>query len=410
MINSEAKIVFTSALCVAVVLSGCSGSAVGGGEGDSTGPVKIGLTTALSGNYAEFGAPMKNSAELAIERFNSETSCERKVELVSYDDQLVAETAQANMRRLLDDDQVDFVLAPAGSGPTLAVLPLVNAKDKIFMNSLAQTSTIVTPEGEDKPYPNVFSFALGNEVESDFMATGLVGQYDKVALIGESTPYGETGLELLAQHLKDGGVEVVAQEGYDQKATDVTAQLARIKRGQPDAVAFVGLGNDTATVREGMSRLDMLETPFLVSMGGGTVPYQNRAKRLVEGTQVVHYKAFSGDEPTGDLAQEFSKAYAEKFGNDAYYGKAENPVPSFGMTPAGAFDAIYVLLNAYEKAGCKPETGAVRDQLQSGEKFVGARGEYSFSAEDHEAVTTDLLVFRDYLVDGESISFADSEN
>lgn len=393
---------------VTLGLAGCGGSAVSGGDGEeatSDGPIKLGLTTALTGAFSEFGVPMKNSIELAIEEFNESERCDRTVELVDYDDQLVAETAQSNMRRLLSEDKVDFVMAPAGSGPTLAVLPLVNAENKILMNTIAQTSTIVTPEGEDKPYPNVFSFALGNVVEAEFMGDFL-SKYSTVGLIAESTPYGDTGLKEIERVLKEKGqTKVVARAGYDQKATDVTAQLARLKQASPEAIAMVGLGNDTATIRQGMARLGMLNTPFVISNGAGTIPYEERAKELVDGTIVVHYAAFPGTEPQEEAAKNFAVMYKEAYGNDRYYGAGEWPAPSFGGTPASSYDATKVLLDAVVEADCSTDTAAVTKVLASGKTFTAARGDYSFSEDNHTAVTTELLTADQYQVQDGTITY-----
>ncbi|TQN43053.1 amino acid/amide ABC transporter substrate-binding protein (HAAT family) [Blastococcus colisei] len=354
--------------------------------------MRIGLTTALTGAYSEFGEPMENSIRLAIDEFNESGACDQEVELIAYDDQLVAETAQANMRRLLGEDDVDFIMSPAGSGPTLAVLPLVNSENKIMMNTIAQTSTIVTPEGQDEPYNNVFSFSLGNVVEAEFMGQYLSENFDTVGLIAESTPYGETGLNEIEMVLEEAGVEVVARESYDQGATDVTAQLARIQQANPGAIAMVGLGADTATIRQGMARLNMLETPFVISNGAGTIPYQERAAELVDGTIVVQYEAFSGGEPETESARNFAQMYLEAYGNDRYYGEGEWPVPAFGGTPASSYDGAKVLLDAFERAGCSTETEAVIEQIESGDAFEAARGEYTFSDTEHTAVTTDFLV------------------
>lgn len=388
------SVVAAAALTLAV--SGCSGSAIGGGgdpgQGPTEGPVRIGLTTALTGAYSEFGIPMKNSVDLAIEEFNTSGACDRPVELVEYDDQLVSEIAQANMRRLLDEDQVDFVLSPAGSGPTLAVLPLVNAQNKIFMNTIAQTSTIVTPEGAEAPYPNVFSFALGNVVEAQFMGEFLAERFPTVGLISESTPYGDTGAQQIERVLTESGSsQVVARESYDQSATDVTAQLARLKQADPAAIAMVGLGNDTATIRQTMARLGMMDIPFVISNGAGTIPYQERAKELVDGTIVVQYSAFPGTEPAEESARNFATQYREAYGNDRYYGDGEWPAPSFGGTPASSYDATKVLLEAFAEAGCSTSSQEVLDVLQSGEPVEGSRGEYTFGPDAHTAVTTDLL-------------------
>jgi len=357
-------------------------------------PIKIGLTTALSGAASEFGIPMKGSVQLAIDEVNAAGGLlGRKVELVSYDDQLVAETAQTNMRRLLNDDKVDFVIGPAGSGPVLAVLPLVNAAKKLMMNTIGQTPTIVYPHGPDKPpYPNVFSFATSNSVEMDVMARFVSSRYDKVAIMGESTPTGKSAQDAFDKALKKigGKAQLVAVENYDQGAPDMTAQLARVKRSGAKALVMISVGNDTATLRQTMARLNMDDVQLITNLGGGSIAYESRAGKLVTGTYVNHYVSFSGGEPASPTARAFAQAYVKKFGRDAYYGKGEWPVPSFGMTPASSYDAAKVLFEAI-KAANSLDTQKVIAVLESGRKFEASRAAYSFTPQKHDAVTPDML-------------------
>lgn len=383
-------------------VTACAGSAISGDEEKSSdGPIKLGLSTALSGAYSEYGVPMQDSINLAIEEYNANGGVNgRKIELIAYDDQLVAETAQSNVRRLLDEDQVDFVLAPAGSGPTTAILPLVKAKNTLLMNSIAQAPEIVYPEGADAaPNENVFGFALPNDVEAQAMAEHLSANYGSVALIAESTPYGESGADSVTEQLqKLGSVDVVASETYEQQATDVTAQMARIRKENPDAIAMIGLGNDTATIRQAMARLGMIGTDFLISNGAGTLPYQERAKELVEGTLVINYSAYPGTEPETDSAKNFAEAYKAAYGNDEYYGPNEWPVPAFGGTPASSYDAVKILLEAIEAAD-STDYDDVISTLESGDTFTGSRGDYTFSPDQHNGVTVDQLAVNRYVVE-----------
>lgn len=357
-------------------------------------PIKIGLTTALSGPASEFGIPMKGSVQIAIDEVNASGGLlGRKVELISYDDQLVAENAQTNMRRLLNEDKVDFIMAPAGSGPVLAVVPLVVAAKKLMMNTIGQTPTIVYPNGPDKPpYPNIFSFATSNVVEMDVIASFVSARYPKVAFIGESTPTGKSGLDAFEKALKRAGdkSELVATESYDQAAPDMTAQLARIKRSGAKALVIVAVGNDTATVRQTMARLAMDDVQLITNLGGGSIAYENRAGKLVNGTYVDHYRSFPGGEPESAAARSFAQAYVKAFHRDAYYGKGEWPVPSFGFTPGSSYDAAKVLFDAIKAAGTT-ETQKVIDMLNSGRKSVASRATYSFSPARHDAVTPDML-------------------
>lgn len=373
----------------------------GGGSNTSTAseaPVLIGQTTALTGKFSAYGVPAKNAVELAIKQFNEQHECSQEVKLVSYDDQIDPQKSQTNMKKLLDDDKVDFVIAPAGSGPVLADLPLVNAANKIMINVTSQSGLIEASEAGEI-YHNVFSFAEPVSVESQFSADYAMKLGAKrIALIGEATSYGQSGLDALTEYLKSKpGVSIVATETYQQGATDVTAQMLRIQQAKPDAVLAVSVGADTATIRKAMARLDMLNTTFIIPNGGGTLPYQNNAGKIVNGTYINNYKAYNAGTPADAAAEQFAKAYKAAYGNDDYYGPGEWPVPSFGLTPTSAYDGTSVLLQAFKEAGCSTDTSKVIGALESGTPFTGVRGEYTFSAAKvHNGVTAKDLVMDVY--------------
>ena len=80
-------------------------------------PIKIGMSTAMTGPYSEFGVMQKNAVDIAVEQINAKGGIKgRPVQVVLYDDGLVPARAQANVRRLIDDDKVMALIAPAGSG------------------------------------------------------------------------------------------------------------------------------------------------------------------------------------------------------------------------------------------------------------------------------------------------------
>ena len=87
------------------------------------------MSTALTGPYSEFGVMQRNAVEIAVEQLNAKGGIKgRPIQIVLYDDGLVPARAQANVRRLIEEDKVAAIIGPAGSGPNLAVNPLVLAK------------------------------------------------------------------------------------------------------------------------------------------------------------------------------------------------------------------------------------------------------------------------------------------
>lgn len=197
--------------------------------------------------------------------------------------------------------------------------------------------------------------------------------------------------ELLVRYTPWGAV--LRATSYDRDL----ATLNGIKVKGAKALVSISVGNDTATVRQTMARLNMDNIQLITGLGGGSVAYESRVGKLVNGTYVDHYKSFTGGEPASETARKFAQAYVKKFGKDAYYGKGEWPVPSFGMTPASSYDAAKVLFEAIKLAN-SIETSKVIAVLESGKKLEGFRAAYTFTPQKHDAVTPDFLRINAYRV------------
>jgi branched-chain amino acid transport system substrate-binding protein len=386
-------------MMVLALLVGCAKSQPSAG-GD---PIKIGLTSSITGAYSEFGESMRNVVQLAVDDWNARGGVKgRQVKLVVYDDQLLPDRAQSNMRRLLEEDKVAAVIGPAGSGPALAVAPMVAAKGVVMMNTIAQTPAIVYPNGLDKPpYPNIFTFAVQNDVEAVVLAESLATNWKKIGLISESTTYGTTGLDLVEQVMKEKyGLKPVGREVYKQKDPDMTAQVARLKRAGAEVIGVIGLGSDAATLKKDMNRLDF-QGRLVGSMGVFSQPFKELAGDLVVGTAGTLYNAFVDFSKARPQAKALTEAYIKKYGHDRYYGPDADPIPYFGHT-ASSYDAAMVLLDAMNRAKSLDAKDIIAE-LESGKPFPSARTDYVFSSTRHQAVSADMIGLYQYVKQGDKI-------
>jgi branched-chain amino acid transport system substrate-binding protein len=273
--------------------------------------VKIGMTSALTGPYSEFGEGNRRAVELAVEQWNAKGGINgKKIEIAMLlDDQLNPDRAVQNMRAILDNKDIVGIIGPAGSGPTLAVIDMAQADGRPYMNPIAQTP-VVTYAGEktgEKPRPNVFSFALQNDIEAVAMGEYLAKRFKRIGIVHESTAYGVTGVDYLSASIgKNGGAKPVATDSYNQGAQDMTAQVARMKRANVDAIAAIGLGKDLAVLRRTMARLNV-NVPLVASNGALGQPYQEGAGDLTLGTLGTMIGAFGN--PMRPAAADFAKAY-----------------------------------------------------------------------------------------------------
>ncbi|WP_454019763.1 ABC transporter substrate-binding protein [Azospirillum sp. Marseille-Q6669] len=386
-----------------------SALALSAGPAAAQDTIKIGMTSALTGPYNEYGEGGRRGVELAIEKWNAKGGINgKKVELAMLlDDQLVPDRAVQNMRRLLDNKELVAIIGPAGSGPTLAVIEMAAADGRPYMNPVAQTPTVTYPDG-GKPRPNVFSFALQNDVESTVLGRYVASQFKKPGLVHESTAYGVSGADMIAKELKAAGGAVVATETYNQRAQDVTAQIARLQRAGADVVVCVGLGADLAVIRRTMARLNF-NVPLVASNGALSIPYQEAAGDLVTGTRGSMVYVF-GEETLNPAAQGFADAYKAKYGTDRWWGNdPQRPQIFMSLSVSNAYDAADVLFEGIKRAN-STDPKAIATAIEGIQGLRGVNATYSFSATKHHAIAPEDVAVFEYLKTGDKIGLTIVKN
>ena len=365
--------------------------------------IKVGFTTALTGPFNEFGEGYKRGIELAIEKLNKAGGVlGRPIEIaMMLDDQLIPDRSVQNMRRLLDNKDIVGLFCPSGSGPTLAVIDMIQADGRPAMNPQAQTPTVIYPGGPgSKPRPNVYTFSIQNDIEANFMANILGKKFTRVGLLNESTGYGKTGGELVkAGIIRVNKDAVVTHESYNQKDQDMTAQLVRMQRAKSEALMVVGLGADMAVIRKNMVRMNMT-LPLYVSAGGFSPPYAEGAGDLALGTKGSQYRKISTVPPAKEVL-EFLNAYKAKHGTDRLWGgDPAIPSPSMGGTVAGGYDGMMVMADAWRRAGTTDPAATIK-AMDSTKGLVGVNCTYEFTPDRHHAVEVgDLTTYEYAKVDG----------
>lgn len=340
--------------------------------------IKIGAIFSVTGPASFLGEPEKNTAEMIEEAVNNAGGVlGKKIELVLYDDETNVNKCVLAADKLLKKDKVVAVIGPTTSGNTLAIMNKFPAA-KVPMVSCAAAEKIVKPVN-----PWVFKTPQSDRHAVTKILEHAKGKgHKKIAILTVSNGFGQAGRAVLNELVPAMGFELVADEVYGPKDTDMTSQLTKIKDLAPDAIVCWGTNPGPAVISRNRVQLG-IETPLYQSHGVASKKFIELAGPAAEGLLLPGGRLnvagqVADDHPQKKILVDYIKEYEAKF---------KTPVSSFG---GYAWDALHLVLTAIEKGG-STEPQAIRDNLEKLTNFVGTGGVFNFSATDHNGLTKDAF-------------------
>lgn len=343
--------------------------------------LKIGFVGPYSGPSAEYTEAGRRAAVMAIDEFNAAWKGKGfQAELVEKDDVSNPTRGVNAVNDLIYRDKVIAIMGPVNSGVFKPTMPATKEAGILQLSWMSQDSEFTRP-----PTPNVFRFAQPNFAQAKQLAQYMVKRkgLKKVGVIHDNTAYGKPGAAEFTAELKALGIEPVGDESFNMRDADVTAQLLKLKQANPDAILVWAIGNDQATVKRGMAKLDM-DIPLygansMVSLGFWTV-LGDQAKN----TYTTYFDTYAKPNLSPE-AKSFAEKYFKRYGNDKYYGPGKDPY-FYLVAPAQAYDALNATLKvAVEVKGDPKKMAAAMESLRG---FSGVLGTVDFSSDDHEAYTS----------------------
>lgn len=341
-------------------------------------PIRIGALFAVTGPASFLGEPERNTAQMMVNKINASGGIKgRKIELIVYDTQGDATKAVQAANRLIKDDKVVAIIGPSTTGDSMAVIPIVE-KAQIPLISCAAGSKITDPV---KKW--VFKTA-----QNDGLAVAKIYDHlnrrkmSKVAILTVSDGFGSSGREQLKAQASEHGIQIVSDDTYGPKDTDMTAQLTKIRGSGAQAVICWGTNPGPAVIARNAKQLG-LTIPIYMSHGVSSKKFIELAGDAAEGIILPSGRVIVADLlPTTDKQKKALMAYVKDYQKQF---KAEGD--HFG---GHAWDAVMLLKGAMERGGDKP--AAIREQLEKTRNFAGIGGIFNFSVADHAGLGKDAFV------------------
>lgn len=334
-------------------------------------PIKIGSVLSVTGPAGSLGDPELKTLQLYVEDINKKGGVlGRQLQLVSYDDGSDASKANGFTKRLIDDDKVDIIIGGTTTGATMSMVPLVE-KAQIPFISLAGAVVVIEPVKKwvfKTPHTDRMA---AERVLDDMKKRGIT----KVALLSETSGFGQSGKKEVEAVLSKYGVTLVANETYGPKDTDVSPQLTKIKNTPGVQAVFVfGLGQGPAIVTKNYKQLG-IALPLYQSHGVASGEFLKLAGPAADGVRLPSpAQSIPGKLADNDPQKPVVTAY-----DQAYRAAYKDEASTFG---GYAYDGLMIAVDAIKRAG-STDKAKVRDAIEATKGYVGSSGVFNMSATDH---------------------------
>jgi branched-chain amino acid transport system substrate-binding protein len=347
--------------------------------------IKIGVNGPFTGGSSSMGVSMRDGVRLATEEINKAGGVlGRKLQLVERDDEAKNERGVQIAQELINKEKVTAVVGYINTGVALASQRFFQEAKIPVMNNVA-TGSIITQQFKDQPDNYIFRNAAHDSIQAPMIVEEAIKRgFKKVAILADSTNYGQLGREDLEKALTAKGLKPVAVEKFNIKDVDMTAQLLKAKEAGAEVILTYGIGPELAQIANGMTKLGW-KVPMVGSWTLSMANYIDNAGPGGEGARMPQTFIQQADTPK---RKAFIDAYLKTF-------KPKNNRIDSPVSAAQGYDSIYLLAAAIKQAN-STEGPKVREALENlGTKVDGVVMSYDkpFTKTDHDAVTANIPVF-----------------
>ena len=348
---------------------GAPASAGTGGSQAAGGTIKIGGGFALTGDESALDLPAANGAKLAVKQINAAGGVNgSQIDFIVHDSQYKMDVTAQTAKQFVEQDKVPLMIGYTDTDSVLASGPTFQSAKIPFITVGATSPKIPTQVGD-----MMFLACFGDNVQA------AVGAEYSYKTFGHNAYFlWDKGVEyttLLGGYFKSRFTElggtIALEDSYDDKATDFSAQITKIKAlsPQPDfyyvAAMPYNIGPLVKQFRDAgiagpIVGGDGYDTPDLVKVAGAAA----------DNTFFTTHALMDATGGT-DGIKKFITDYKAEYGNDP-----ENAFAALG------YDTVYLLVDAIKRAG-STDSAAVKAAIEATKDFKGITGAITFSADSH---------------------------
>ena len=345
-------------------------------------PIKIGITTVLSGPNADRGQSEQYGAQLALKHVNAAGSLlGRPVEAFYADNAANPATGVAGVKRLIDQEHVSVLIGALATPVTHAIMPVIAEAKVPLIIATSAGQDFVDASGVGG---NDYAFkTIPSEVD---IARGLMRwlsskNVKSIAIVAAAGAFPQANAAAVLKTSQEAGIRVTTQETLNQGTTDFAPVLEKLKSGSPEQVVTIlgpfitGFFKAYEAFGWKVPLTGRIEFPAAL---GAVSPQFVASGGLSEMTSVVNFTPLI--ESPG--VKEFVADYR------AHYGLVPTQRSFF------VYEATLLAVDAIRRAG-SDQPSAVQKALKTSTMPSLLGGTYSFDDHNHPHIPLQILGLRD---------------
>ena len=299
--------------------------------------VKIGHAGPVSGGIAHIGKDTENGVRLAVEDLNAQGLViggkKIKFELAAEDDAGDPRQATAVAQKLCDQNVAGLV----GHLQSGTSIPAASVYSKCDLPNI--TASASNPDLTKPGYKTTFRLIANDNALGAALAVFAADtlKLKNVAVIDDRTAYGQGVANVFKATAKQKGMNVVAEEFTNDKATDFMAILTSIKNKKPDAIFYGGLDAQAGPMLRQLVQLGLGNVKFF---GGDALCTEKLPELAGKSPALLNVTCATGGASVDKMqgGAEWKKRYDAKFPGQ------------FQIYSPYAYDAAMVLADAMKRA------------------------------------------------------------
>jgi branched-chain amino acid transport system substrate-binding protein len=345
--------------------------------------IKIAILAPLSGAVPTFGVSTRDGALLAIEEWNAKGGVlGMQIVPVVADSQCAADPAVNAANKVIDQDQVGYIIGEVCSSASIPISEIVNQKNVVQISPTSTNlSVTINADGSVKPYTfracfiDPFQGTVGAKFAlSDLKAKSAFVLYD------QGNDYVRGLAEAFETAFTAGGGTIVGKETYTGQDTDFSAILAKVSEAKPELIYLPDYYNIVNLVAA-QAKEKGIVAPF---MGGDGWDSADLDRAAADGGYFTNHYS---EQDTRPIVQTWLATYGGKY-KDAN-GKAIVPDALATL----AYDATNLMIAAIEKAGVD-DPSKVKDAMAA-LSWEGVSGTITFDAQHNPIKSAVILQVKD---------------